>query len=154
MQLAQHIMVPLDFSETSRLALDAAAVLARQNQAGLTVCHAFDPQALGPRGTKSEPAMDQMMKEGDVESTIHEALRHFAEEPLKGLEVETAVIVSSNAAVGICDFAAEKDVDLIVMTTHGRTGLPHMLIGSVAEKVVRHAPCPVLTLRSKAKPQP
>jgi universal stress protein A len=151
MQLAQHILAPLDFSDASPMVLDAAAMLARQTGARVTVCHVFDAQALGPRGTKVEPEMEQMMKEGDVERTIHEALRNHAEGALEGVEMDTVVITHSNAATGICEYAAEQDVDLIVLSTHGRTGLSHMLIGSVAEQVVRHAPCPVLSLRTKTK---
>ncbi|MCZ7684405.1 MAG: universal stress protein [Sandaracinaceae bacterium] len=63
-------------------------------------------------------------------------------------KTKTALIVSTNAAEGICNYAAKENVDLIVLSTHGRTGLAHLLIGSVAEKVVRHAPCPVLTVRA------
>jgi universal stress protein A len=151
MQVAQHILVPIDFSPASLLALEAAAILARQNGAAVTVCHVFDPQALGPRGTRVEPEMDQLMNESQVEGHIHEALRSHSAEPLEGLEVGAAVILSSSAVTGICNYAREKDVDMIVLSTHGRTGLAHMLIGSVAEQVVRHAPCPVLTVRSKAK---
>lgn len=151
MTLAQHILVPLDFSKASRLALDAAALLARQNDARLTVVHVFDPQPLGPRGTRVEPEMEQMMQEGNVETSIHEALRDQADGPLEGLSYDTRVITNANAAMGICDFAAQEDVDLIVLSTHGRTGLSHMLIGSVAERVVRHAPCPVFTIRSHTK---
>ncbi|MGB9441534.1 MAG: universal stress protein [Desulfobacterales bacterium] len=56
------------------------------------------------------------------------------------------------AAEKIIEAAKDKDADMIVMATHGRTGLSHALMGSVAEKVVRQAPCPVLTIRPKAEP--
>ncbi|MFW5925137.1 MAG: universal stress protein [Myxococcota bacterium] len=148
-RFAQHILVPIDFSQASALALAAAAPLAKQNEARVTLCHVFDPQALGPRGTRNEPGVDQVMSEANVEQSIHAELRRRGEEKLGDIEVGTAVIGNANAAMGICDYAAEHDVDLIIISTHGRTGLPHMLIGSVAERVVRHAPCPVLTLRSK-----
>ena len=75
-------------------------------------------------------------------------LRRRGETAFGDIELKTAVVLNANAAVGICDYAAKEEVDLIVLSTHGRTGLSHMLIGSVAERVVRHAPCPVLTLRS------
>lgn len=150
-RFTQHILVPIDFSQASRLSLGAAALLARQNQAKVTLCHVFDPQPLGPRGTRGEPGAEQVMEEAEVESAIHDELRNRASDALGELEFDTAVVLNGNAAVGICDYAKKAEVDLIVLCTHGRTGLSHMLIGSVAEKVVRHAPCPVLTLRSVAK---
>jgi universal stress protein A len=62
-----------------------------------------------------------------------------------------AQVTDGNPADAIVRMAEELDVDLIVMATHGRTGVPHIVLGSVAEKVVRHAPCPVLTIRQKAR---
>lgn len=150
-KLTQHILVPLDFSDAAGLALDAAGVLARQNQARVTLCHVLDPQPLGPRGTKGEAGADQVLEEAEVEQTIHDELRREGEEALGELPFQTAIVLNTNAAMGICDYAKKEDVDLIVVSTHGRTGLAHMLIGSVAERVVRHAPCPVMTLRSHAK---
>lgn len=150
-RLTQHILVPIDFSDASDLALGAAGLLARQNGAAVTLCHVFDPQPLGPRGTRGERGADQVMDESGVESKIHDELRRRGEEALDGIDIDTAVILHPNAAIGICDYAKEKGIDLIVLSTHGRTGLSHMLIGSVAEKVVRHAPCPVLTLRTSVK---
>ena len=71
---------------------------------------------------------------------------------LKNLTVETLTLVEVGlAAEKIIEAAKEKDADLIVMTTHGRTGLSHALMGSVAEKVVRQAPCPVLTIKPKGE---
>jgi nucleotide-binding universal stress UspA family protein len=70
-----------------------------------------------------------------------------------GQTVETQTLVEVGlAAEKIIEAAKEKDADMIVMTTHGRTGFSHALIGSVAEKVVRQAPCPVLTIRPKGAP--
>jgi nucleotide-binding universal stress UspA family protein len=66
----------------------------------------------------------------------------------KSVPIETLVVWGGNPPSEICVFAARQGVDLIVMGTHGRTGLAHMLIGSVAERVVRHAPCSVLTVRA------
>ncbi|MBT8365481.1 MAG: universal stress protein, partial [Deltaproteobacteria bacterium] len=72
---------------------------------------------------------------------------------LKNLTVETQILVEFGlAAEKIIEAAKEKDADMIIMATHGRTGLSHALIGSVAEKVVRQAPCPVLTIRPKGEP--
>ena len=79
-------------------------------------------------------------------------MERLRDERLSGVPgVEFSIKQHPSAAEGICEAAVEAGADLIVLSTHGRTGLAHMLIGSVAERVVRHAPCPVLTLRSKAK---
>jgi nucleotide-binding universal stress UspA family protein len=86
----------------------------------------------------------------DLVDNAHTELRDFADKILK-----EAVPVQVNVAVGtpaeeILRVAREEKVDLIVMGTHGRTGLRHLLLGSVAEEVTRHAPCPVFTVRSGA----
>ena len=67
--------------------------------------------------------------------------------------VETAVRWESPVE-GIVDYAREAAIDLIVIATHGRTGLSHVLLGSVAERIVREAPCPVLTIRDRDRPRP
>ncbi|HJL33241.1 MAG TPA: universal stress protein, partial [Polyangiaceae bacterium LLY-WYZ-15_(1-7)] len=86
----------------------------------------------------------------DEEEKIHGAMRELVEQRLGDLaKVKTALVVSESPAKGIVDYAEKEGVDLIVISTHGRTGLRRMMIGSVAERVVRHAHCPVLTLRSK-----
>ena len=59
----------------------------------------------------------------------------------------STVVLTGHASTEICRYAAKENCDLIVIATHGRTGLKHMVLGSTAEQVVRHAPCPVLTLR-------
>ena len=71
-------------------------------------------------------------------------LERLADGPLKGVAHTTDLVQSSSVSLAICDYAREHNADLIVVSTHGRTGLARMLIGSVAEQVVRHAPCAVL----------
>ncbi len=149
---AGNILVPTDFSRASELALEAAARLARQNEAKVTVVHVHDPSwaAWRPIGYPTE-VQDEPPIEPDLEERIHERLRELCQRFFAGLPCKTALVLASNAARGITDYAQKEDVDLIVISTHGRSGLSGLLIGSVAEKVVRHAPCPVLTLRSKAE---
>ncbi len=145
-KLTQNILVPTDFSKTSEVALDAARILALQNGAKVTVAHVYDTSGvlLGGEGALEEGhGLDQ-----ETEARIHRELRKLADAHLEGVPaVKTALIISRNEAEGIVDYAEKEDVDMIVITTHGRTGLKRMMIGSVAERVVRHAPCPVLTLR-------
>lgn len=146
----QNILVATDFSRASELAVDAARVLALQNGARCTLVHVFDPSSLAARGHEYELHSESMTIEPEVEQRIHDELRRIADARLgDARDVKTSLVLGRNAALGICDYAQKEDVDLIVVSTHGRTGLQHILIGSVAEKVVRHAPCPVLTLRSR-----
>ncbi len=146
----QNILVATDFSDASRHGLAKAAELAREVGAKITICHVLDPSpfaALAARGGAAE----QLQHEQDIETAIHHALAELVDEFFEGVEEpKTTLIMSPNAAQGICHYAEKEDVELIVLSTHGRTGLAHLLIGSVAERVVRHAPCPVLTVRSPA----
>lgn len=148
MSITQSILVPTDFSPAARYGVRKAAELARETGAKVTVCHVLDPSPLAPYATRGD-VNAQIDMEQDVEKAIHEALTELVRTHFAGIEkTKTALIISSNAAEGICHYAEKEDVDMIVLSTHGRTGLAHLLIGSVAERVVRHAPCPVLTVRT------
>lgn len=146
MAITQSILVATDFSEGAHHGLVKAAELAREVGAKVTVCHVLDPAPFAPTPAHGEGAPEDAT---EVEKAIHEALRDVVSKYFSDVEVtKTALITSTNAAQGICHYASKEDTDLIVLSTHGRTGLAHLLIGSVAEKVVRHAPCPVLTVRT------
>lgn len=148
MAITQSILVATDFSDAARIGLEKAAELARDVGAKITVCHVFDPSPMTPGPVRGK-LEEQRQAEQDIEKAIHEALAEVVSEHFSDIEqTKTALIMSPNAAQGICHYAEKEDTDLIVLATHGRTGLAHLLIGSVAEKVVRHAPCPVLTVRS------
>jgi len=148
-KLTQNILVPTDFSASSLLAMGAARILASQNDAKITLVHVMDPTPL----TIGAPGLGSMTEaeiEPEVEARVHAELTRVREEKLGDVDsVKTALVISRNAADGIVHYADKEGVDMIVMATHGRSGLTHFLIGSVAENVVRHANCPVLTLRSK-----
>jgi nucleotide-binding universal stress UspA family protein len=148
MPITESILVPTDFSPAATYGLRKAAELARESGAKVTVCHVLDPSPLAPYASRGDVGA-QLTMEQDVEKAIHGALSEVIQTYFADVETtKTALILSTNAADGICNYAAKEDVDLIVLSTHGRTGLAHLLIGSVAEKVVRHAPCPVLTVRA------
>jgi universal stress protein A len=83
-----------------------------------------------------------------MEKEAHEQLKSLMSEVKSRTEVE-AEVREGKAFVEIIKLAREKDIDLVVMGSHGRTGLPHLLIGSVAEKVTRKTPCPVLIVKDK-----
>jgi nucleotide-binding universal stress UspA family protein len=140
----QHILAPFDFSPYADQALAYAIELAQTLQARLTLLHAIDTT---PLGMAESAALRPPSYWVELETGIAEGM----EEPLArvhqaGLQGETA-IVQGVPFQTIIETARDKGVDLIVMGTHGRTGLTHVLMGSVAEKVVRLAPCPVLVTR-------
>lgn len=148
MSITQSILVSTDFSDGAHHGLVKAAELAVEVGAKVTVCHVLDPSPLAPIAARGAAA-GQFDDEQDLERAIHDALGDVARKYFADVdEVKTTLIMSPNAAQGICHYASKEDTDLIVISTHGRTGLSQLLIGSVAEKVVRHAPCPVLTVRT------
>ena len=145
-----RILVPTDFSELSGVALEFGQELAERCGASLHLLHVIeDPLMAG--------AIPSEVYVPDVPA-LRAALVTDAEAQLAGLvpervrdalRVTTEVQVGKAAAV-ICETAATTPCDLIVMGTHGRTGLRHLLLGSVAETVVRTAPCPVFTVKATA----
>lgn len=141
---AQHILVPIDFSSYADQALEYAVELALKLQARLTLLHVIHltPLVLGDSVT-SLPGTFLEEVETEAEQLMHTSLGRLRNAGLPG---ET-VIVHGIPFQAIIDTAKDKGADLIVMGTHGRTGLTHVLMGSVAEKVVRLAPCPVLVTR-------
>ncbi len=149
---AQHILVPTDFSELSDAAAAYAAKLAIVLQASLHVQHVVvDPLAGGW-------AVDTAQLPGLLERTAAEA-REKLDRKLKTIltdEERAALnVVASSVGIGqpadeIVEYADNHSIDLIVMGTHGRGGVERMWLGSVTEKVLRKAHCPVLALRNSA----
>ena len=138
----QHILVPIDFSQDSEHAVDAAVGLAQQFQARLTLLHAIHiPEAAE---VNLASYMDKIRSEADQSMTPR--LKRVQD---AGATAEAVTVVGAPSQA-IVDTARDRQADLIVMGTHGRTGLRHMLIGSVAERVVRMAPCPVMVVPREA----
>jgi nucleotide-binding universal stress UspA family protein len=136
----KRILVTTDFSEASKKALPYAVALARKFDASLTLLYVV-PADLGQIGI--------VLEEERLVAEARERLPRFrAAELDPHLHVET-LVVNGGSAHEICRTAAAQAADLIVMGTHGNTGLKHFLLGSVTEKVVRHAPCPVLVVRER-----
>jgi len=137
------ILVPTDFSQCSRIGFDYGLQLARDFGAELRLVHVISPHAypFGDKYTELDPA--QLLRE--TEAAAQKQMRSMAEEFKARYSVS---ILHGSPAVEICH-ATNDDVDLIVISTHGRTGLGHILIGSVAEHVVRYAHCPVLVIPSR-----
>ena len=145
------ILVPTDFSELSGVALEFGQELAERCGASLHLLHVIeDPFVAGAIPSEvyvpDVPALRASLvteAEAQLASLVPDRVRD-------ALRVTTEVLVG-NAASAICEAAAATPCDLIVMGTHGRTGVAHLFLGSVAEKVVRTAPCPVLTIRSETR---
>jgi nucleotide-binding universal stress UspA family protein len=143
--LPRKILVPLDFSDCSRVAFDCGVGLAREFDSELLLVHVIDPICY--------PLGDEY---GGVHSArLMEEARASAQSEMKKLarsaKVQCSVrIAEGPPAIEICQLA-KRHVDLIIAPTHGRTGLGHVLIGSVAERVVRHATCPVLVIPLRGK---
>lgn len=145
-----RILVPTDFSDTSDAALRYARTLADTFGASLHLIHAFDdPYAAGALAPEVYGTIPEELRESALraaETNLRERLPEVDQERLRG----SREIVMGAPAPAIVKYATGNDVDLIVMGTHGRGGVAHLLLGSVAEKVVRTAPCPVLTVREPA----
>jgi universal stress protein A len=145
--IIKSILLPTDFSECAGRALSYAASLARQFSASIICVHVVEPvmPTVGYAGL-TEPLPIADLSEQLEESAERELPKIAACDECKGLEIEE-VITHGDAAAEIVRVAGERKVDLIVIASHGRTGLGRILFGSTAESVVRHAPCPVLVVK-------
>jgi nucleotide-binding universal stress UspA family protein len=141
-----RILVPTDFSKWSQNALTYAVAFAEKFGAEIHLLHVVQDLALFiPEAVMMAPPMAPPVEQfvTAARAALERVVRELAL-PALPIHPEVAEGVPFDEIIRC---AREKDVDLIVMGTHGHTGLAHMLLGSVAEKVVRKAPCPVLTVR-------
>ena len=139
-----RILVPTDFSEPADQALDYALALATSVGATISLVHVFDDPF--ERTLYSEQYVPMPAEIRD--EILGNVRRHLAERVSRcGRPDVTSAILTGPTAQAIVDRARDQKADLIVMGTHGRHGVAHLLMGSVAERVVRTAACPVLTVR-------
>ncbi len=139
-----HILVPTDFSDGSQRAFETAIDMARDSGAQLTVLHVHHvPVNVFPDVIL--PMSPDLLR--DIEHSVDLVLARWRDQAAGAGVVADVRTTIGNTADEICKAADEIGADLIVIGTHGRGGLSHALLGSVAEKVVRKAPCPVLTVR-------
>jgi nucleotide-binding universal stress UspA family protein len=143
----KRILCPVDFSSFSGIALDEAVELAHTLGAELCVMHAYqNPAYVLPMAGYVGPTSDVVAQ---IRKQLHIELDELVKEPRKrGVAVQT-VVLEGVAYKVIVDYASEWFADLIVMGTHGRTGLSHVFAGSVTERVVRTARCSVLVARAR-----
>lgn len=142
-----RILAPTDFSEHSNHALRYAADLAQQCGAKLVLLHVVSNEALESISKAHVPPHPVDMVYEDLAQEIREQyIRHVPPGVRKTLETEVLVLPGM-PYLEIIRAARLREANVIVMATHGRTGLSHALMGSVTEKVLRKAPCPVLSIR-------
>ncbi len=138
-----RILVPTDFSPPSDRALDYARDLAHQFHASLHLLHVVNRPLLA-EGLAAEASLSDGAAMGS--EVVEDAQRRLRKQ---APEAASADVVFGYAARSIVEHASRLGIDLIVMGSHGRTGIAHVLLGSVAEAIVRTAPCPVLTVRER-----
>jgi nucleotide-binding universal stress UspA family protein len=137
--------VPVDFSDTSRVALKHAKEEARLHGARLTGVHVIQ-HGLFPIGPEPgiQPMIDMLP---DLEASRRKLLAKWLEDEV-GPDVPVQVRVETGTPYqNVVDMAKREEVDLIVMGSHGHSGLAHLVLGSTAERVIRLAPCPVLVVK-------
>lgn len=143
----KHILVATDFSEPSDAAVTYGRALARNFNATLHVVHVIGNLSSIVYGAEAYavgwPELQQEVEDA-ARKQLADRLVDSDAPPLPTLRV---VLTSDAPAAAIVDYAGREHIDLIVTGTHGRGGVAHLLMGSVAERVVRTAPCPVLTVR-------
>jgi nucleotide-binding universal stress UspA family protein len=145
----KSICCPIDFSDASRAALEVAADLARRFGAVLTLVHAYPvPGYTFPDG--SVVASSRMLQELADQAAKHVGEWKRQAEELGAPTVNGETLVGEPASE-IVAYARDRAIDLLVVGTHGRTGIEHALMGSIAERVVRRARCPVLTVHPRGR---
>lgn len=147
-KMINNILVPIDFSDYSKNALKYAVEFAKGFSAKLYLVYVVEPMIYPADFSMGQIAIPST--DIDLHARAEEELKNLSKSINSSLVVET-IIKTGKPFVEIIETAKEKDIDLIIIATHGHTGVEHLLFGSTAEKVVRKAPCPVLTLREPIK---
>ena len=141
----KKILVPIDFSDCSKKALQYALPLAKQHEAAITLLYVVPRSyTVGEYG-----GVDYASLEAELRASSDKQLATLAVDEVRGEVAADTLVSTGSPAAEIIQAAKQTLVDLIVISTHGRTGLKHVFLGSVTEHVVRHAPCPVLVVRER-----
>ena len=145
----KKILVPIDFSDYSKSALRYAVSFAKLFNSEMVLIYVVEPIIYPPDFSMGQIAIPSMNTEWD--KTANEQLEKHSKSEIPGnIKVKT-LVKTGKPFVEIIETAADENTDLIIIATHGHSGVEHILFGSTAEKVVRKAPCPVLTLREPIK---
>ena len=141
----EHVLVPVDFSEGTGRVIEWAGHLAEEHESRVTLLHAYHlPVEFQQLEGAALPADFWVSVRKEAENSLEGLAKPLRE---RGIEVETAAC-DGYAATVIVEEAKLRKADLIVMGTHGLSGIKHLLLGSIAERVVQKAPCPVLTVKA------
>jgi nucleotide-binding universal stress UspA family protein len=146
MPVIQRILCPVDFSDTTSHVIDQATALASWTHAGITALHVYEPLVVPVPGL---PDANDRVPATELQRVRDHLAADFQGAAARGIAVDILVHVGRPVA-DILGCAAEVHADIIVMGTHGTGGFEHLLLGSVAEKVLRKAPCAVLTVPPRA----
>ncbi len=141
----KSILFPTDFSEGSAQALQYAVDMSKRYGAKLYVIHVIYDIAKATGWYVPHVSMDEMYK--DIQEGAKKELERFGVEELAGVKNVERKVMTGVPHEEIINFVSANKIDLIIMGTHGRKGIDKILFGSTAAQVVRHAPCPVLTVR-------
>lgn len=147
--MIKKIVVPIDFSDYSKKALQYTVQFCKSMQAEIILVYVIEPMIY-----PADLSMGQMVipqNELNLDQKAKSELEELAKSEIGDLLKYQILIKMGKPFVEIIETASEQDADLIIISTHGHTGVEHLLFGSTAEKVVRKAPCPVLTIREPIK---
>ncbi len=139
------VLFPTDFSQGARAAMDHAISLAKDYQSKLILLYVIQDISIAEWYIPSSLSAADLME--DMQKSAWNEMDKWGAEVSQAVKDVEKIVVRGVPFVEIIKTAKEKQADLIVIGTHGRTGIDHMLFGSTAEKVVRKAACPVLTVR-------
>ncbi|MEO8400112.1 MAG: universal stress protein [Ignavibacteriaceae bacterium] len=145
----KKVLVPIDFSDYSKGALKYAIDFVKAFNAELILIYVVEPVIYPPDFSMGQIAMPAV--DVEMDKRADEELDSLTKKEIPDDTKVKKIVKTGKPFVEIIETASEENVDLIIIATHGHTGVEHILFGSTAEKVVRKAPCPVLTLRSPIK---
>ncbi len=145
MKFFRRILFATDFSPASDKAFDEAIDLARANEAELMMVHAYQPAGLLPTDISISPAVYDELDE-KLRAAVAVRMNGLVEEARRRGVEAGSLILSGYPDEAITEAAREKNADLVVVGTHGRTGASRFFLGSIAARVITSAPCPVMTV--------
>jgi len=145
----KKVLVPIDFSDYSKSALRYAVNFAKSFNAEILLIYVVEPIIYPPDFSMGQIAMPTIITDWD--NRAKEELDKLAKNEITNNGNVKTIIKTGKPFAEIIETAKEEDIDLIIIATHGHSGVEYILFGSTAEKVVRKAPCPVLTLREPIK---
>lgn len=145
----KKILVPIDFSDYSKNSLKYSVNFAKSFNASLVLVYVVEPVIYPPDFSMGQIAIPAAGLEMDKRAK--EEMDKLAEKEIPAEVKVQKIVKTGKPFIEIIETATDEDIDLIIIATHGHTGVEHILFGSTAEKVVRKAPCPVLTLREPVK---